>query len=465
MTMVLSFLGNLGSSLGPRTRKVLRYVGLAVLAIVTFVFAFQMTFPFDRVKAKVIEALSDKYEVTIGGVERGLIPGRMYFKAFSLRTRPTKASDVATTAYIEQLEVDLGLLALLRGTVAVKLDAKIGPGHIKGKVALARSGMSVHLKGDDLPSGSLPVQVALGLPMNGKVRFSFDLDVPNEKSKTGAVAPNWARAEGGAEFACPSGCTVGDGKSKLKLTTNNARQQAFLDEGGGGIDFGKVNIDSLIADVEIKHGKLEITRFETRSGDGELHIQFSMMLNQDFQSSLVAGCLRFRGSDALLKREPKTHAAISTTGAPLGPDNLFHIKLDGPLRQVRRIGVVCGSASGSGGESPGGATPRPNLTITPEVPKPGLGSVSTPPPPQPPPPQVQPPGSPAAPPAAPAAAPPSAPAAPTGPTEVPHAPGAVGEGPPPVVFPSTGSAAPSTGSAPPSPAPPPPPAAPGASPQ
>ena len=30
-----------------------------------------------------------------------------------------------------------------------------------------------------------PVREALGLPMSGKVRFVFDLDLPNEKSKAG----------------------------------------------------------------------------------------------------------------------------------------------------------------------------------------------------------------------------------------------------------------------------------------
>ncbi|HMG56940.1 MAG TPA: type II secretion system protein GspN [Kofleriaceae bacterium] len=443
MALVLSYLGNLGSNLGPRTRKVLRYVGLVVLALVSFVFAFQMTFPFDRVKDKVIEAVEDKYDLTIGGVERGIIPGRVYFKAVTLRFRPTKPTDVATTFFMDQVEVDLGLFALLRSTIAVKLDVKLGPGHIKGRLALSSSGTSIHATGEDLPSASLPVR-ELGLPMSGKVRFSVDLEVPNEKSKSGKIAANWTKAEGSAEFACPSGCTIGDGKSKLKLTTNNARQQAFLDEGGGGIDFGKVNIESLVADLELKKGTLEITKFDTKSSDGELHIAFNMKLNQDFQASLIAGCLRFRGSDALLKREPKTHAAISTTGAPLGPDNLFHIKLDGPVRALRRIGVVCGSAAGSGGAGGGdssGAGPRPNLTINPDTPNPrppGLGSVSLPPPPA----QVTPPPVASPPPSPPPGPPPGTPPAAAPETTGGDAarPGSnIGEAPAPGVFPSNGS--------------------------
>jgi type II secretion system protein N len=374
-------------SLGPRMRKVARYVGFVVVGLVAFVLALQLTFPFDRVKDKIIEALSEKYEVTIGSVEGGIMPGRVYFKAVSLRTRPATADEVPSTLYIEQLELDVGIVALLGGAAAVELDAKIGPGHIRGDIELSKSATRIDLVGEDLPSASLPVREVLGLPMSGKLQLAFAVDVPTEKLKNGKTGPDWTQAEGRVQLACPAGCTVGDGKSKLRPKLKNQRNQAFAE---GGIDFGKVNIDKLAAVVELKDGKLRVTRFETKSPDGDLHVDFDMTLNQDMDQSQVTGCLRFRGSDALLKREAKTHAAISTTGAPLGPDNLFHIKLDGPLREVRRLGQTCGSgnAGGSGSPSnagnPGGLSPapeRPNLTITPEQP------VRIPPPPAEPPPQ------------------------------------------------------------------------------
>jgi len=416
MASRLGSFAQLGRHLGPRSRKVIRYAGFVVLALVTFVFAFQLTFPVDRVKDKAIEALADKYDVAIGDVDRSIIPGRIYFHSVSITTRPVKASDVPTRFHMDELEVDLGILAAIRGTLVVNLDARIQAGRIVGKIALASSGTQVHFVGEDLPSIHLPVREALGLPMSGNVRFKFDLDLPNDKAKTGKAAPNWAKANGGAEFACPSGCTFGDGKSKLKLTAKDQRQQALLDESGGGIDFGKVNVDSIYANLELKQGKLEITRFETKSNDGELHIALNMVFNQDINASQVTGCLRFRGSDALLKREPKTHAAFSTTGGPLGPDNLFHIKLDGQLRNVRRLPLVCGSNAGDGSS---GSTARPNLTVPPEAPKPGLGAVSAPPP-------VVPTPAPAYPPPA-------------------GAPGGSGDhpaGPPPVPPPAQGSAPP-----------------------
>jgi type II secretion system protein N len=350
--------------LGPRTRKILRYAGFVVLALVTFVFALQMTFPFHRVKDKAIETLSEKYEVTIGDVERGFIPGNMSFKAVSLRTRPTKPDDVPTTFFIERLDLGIGLFALLRGAVAVKIDAKIGSGHITGTAAMSRGGTSLDFVGEDLPSASLPMSEVIGLPMSGKIGFALELELPNSKNKAGRVGTDWSQAEGKLELACPAGCMFGDGKAKLKAKLKNRAQQAFAE---GGIDFGKVGVDSLFARVDIGDGKMKISRFDTKSTDGELFVDVEMAFAQDLQSSNVTGCLRFNGSESLRKREAKTYAALSTTGAPLGPDNLFHIKLDGPLREVRRIGAVCTPGAGSGSDSAPPAA-RPNLTVTPETP-------------------------------------------------------------------------------------------------
>ncbi|HWU87364.1 MAG TPA: type II secretion system protein GspN, partial [Kofleriaceae bacterium] len=354
-------------NLGPRTRKVLRIAGYVVLALVTFVFALQLTFPFDRVKAKIGETLAAKYVVTIGDVERGWIPGRVYFNSVSLQTRPSKSDDVASTIYIDRLEVDLGILPLLGAKVSVDLDAALGGGHIRGNISISKGATSVAITGSTLQSQMLPMREVIGLPMSGIVEFSFDLDLPNEVGKTGKSSPNWQKAEGSAELACPSGCTFGDGKTKLKTKLKNARNAAFAAD---GIEFGTVNIKTLLAKVEIKAGRLEVTKFDTKSDDGTLFIDYAMDLEPSLDESTVTGCLRFNGSQTLLKREPKTFTAISATGAPLGPDNLFHIRLADKFKDMKRLGQPCGSAvAGKSMDNPaGGGTSRPQLTVPPDEP-------------------------------------------------------------------------------------------------
>ena len=352
-------------NLGPRMRKGLRIAGYVFLALFTFVFALQLTFPYERVKAKIEEALAEKYQVTIGEVERGWVPGRVYFNSVSLQTRPTKPDEPVTTIYIDRFEVDVDFLPLLRGAASVNLDAAIGAGHIRGNLTVSKGETSVSFSGADLQAQMLPMRDAIGLPMFGMVEFEFSLDLPNEKQKSGKVGPNWQKAEGDVKIACPSGCTFGDGKTKLKTKLKNARSQAFAAE---GIEFGKVTLKSLLAKVEIKTGQLKVTQFEAPSDDGTLHVEFALDLQPSLDESNVTGCLRFNGSPSLLQREPKTFSAITATGAPLGPDNLFHIRLTDKFKDMKRLGQLCGSAvSGKSMDSPGGST-RPTLQAQPDEP-------------------------------------------------------------------------------------------------
>ncbi len=354
--------------LGPRTKKVLKIVAYVVLALVTFVFALQLTFPYNRVKDKVIEGLASKYDVTISSVERGFMPGKITFNAVTLRTRPSKADEVATTFFIKKLEVNAGILSLIGGTASVDIDAEIGPGHIRGTVAISKSSTVIDIEGVDLPSAMLPMREAIGLPMSGKIAFSVDLTLPNEKAKNASKAvPNWQKAKGAFAFDCDSNCTFGDGTTKLRPKLKNARSQAFAAD---GIDFGKVNVNSMHAHVTIKDGIMELDKFDTKSEDGELHVDFQVTLAPQLDDGMVAGCLRFKGSEILMKKEPRTHAALSTTGANLGPDGLFHIRLDGKFKEMKRLAQTCGPAikdvnMDDPGNPSNNNTGRPNLTVQP----------------------------------------------------------------------------------------------------
>jgi type II secretion system protein N len=374
-------------NLGPRTRTILKYAGYTLFALFMFVFALQMSFPYRRVKDKLIEAASDKYDITISTVERGFMPGRVYFKGVSIRTRQTSASEVVNTFYIDKLELDLGILSLIGGTISLDFDATIGHGDLEGSISVGKFGrgdISADITGRALPGDALPMRAALGLPMTGKIEFDVDLSLPVEKNKMGKTGINWQKARGGISLGCPSGCTFGDGKTKLKPLLKNTRNQVMV---GEGIDFGKVNLDSLIAKVSIKNGTLKLDKFDTKSKDGELHIDYEMKLEKSFDESMVTGCLRFKGSDDLLKREPKTHAAISTTGAELRSDGLFHIRLTDRFKDMKRLNQECGpnGAVGPGGGATGGRPERPNLTVQPDevakpIPGPTTPTMTAPPP-------------------------------------------------------------------------------------
>jgi len=397
--------------LGRRGMLVVRYVAIVLVALFAFTLALQATFPYDRVKDKVIESLAAQYDVTIGGVERGWKPGRVYFKAVSLRTRVTKPEETATTIFVDKLEVDLGLLSLIGMNISVDLEAKIGAGQIKGNITLpklGKAGVKVDIKGTDLPGASLPLRSALGLPMTGKLDFAVDLDLPVSKNKMGRTSTDWTKVDGSIDLSCPSGCTLGDGHTKLKPLLKNRTNQVMV---GDGIDFGEVHISTLdvhavftpaVGDAEAhsssyKPGKFEVKKFNLTSPDGELHVDYMMTMAPSLDDSVVAGCLRFKASDNLLKKEEtkKTYAAISTTGAELRSDGLFHIKLSDRFKDMKRLNLECGpNAAGSkvgNGEdfTPHvGAPPHISTVPLPEPktasPPPPMPEPSAPPPPPPP---------------------------------------------------------------------------------
>jgi hypothetical protein len=272
--------------------------------------------------------------------------------------------------------------------LSVDLDAKIGAGHIKGNITLpkfGKAGVKLDLEGSDLPGANLPLRSVIGLPMTGKLDFAVALELPVTKNKMGRSLTDWSKADGSIDLSCPTGCTLGDGHTKLKPLLKNRTNQVMV---GDGIDFGEVHINSLdvlgkftpaVGDPDAhsssyKPGKFEVTKFDVVSNDGELHVDYLMTMAQTIDESVVSGCLRFKASDNLLKKEEtkKTYAAISTTGAELRADGLFHIKLSDRFKDMKRLNADCGpnapaSKIGNGEDftpHPGG---RPQITPMPDV--------------------------------------------------------------------------------------------------
>jgi type II secretion system protein N len=380
----------ISSRLGRRGTIILRYVGIVVLALVVFAFALQATFPYERVKDRAIEALSGSYDVTIGSVDRGIIPGNVTFNDVTLRSRTKDPAEVPMVVVVKQIDVKMGLLALFGLNISTNLDLKIGNeksgyGHIKGNLTwpkFGKAGIAIALEGSDLPAGSLPMQAGLGLPMRGKVEFQVDLDLPVSKNKMGRTSTDWTKAEGTLDLSC-TGCTLGDGKAKLKPLLKNRSSQVMV---GDGIEIGEITISALEAHAmftpavgdpdahssSYKPGKFELTKFDLKSPDGELHVDYLMTMATTIDESIVSGCLRFKPNESLLKNEQgkKTYGAMSTTGAELRSDGLFHIKLSDRFKDMKRFNAECGknapaSKIGNGEDFTPHPMGRPTIQPTP----------------------------------------------------------------------------------------------------
>ena len=115
-----------------RHKRILTWVGYPMLALVTFVFALSWTFPYDRLEGKIEQALSDKYDVQIGSIESTLLPGGIVLQSVTVKTRPKAEDEKPITIYVEQIELNIGLLAALTGTISVDITADLGGGRVAG---------------------------------------------------------------------------------------------------------------------------------------------------------------------------------------------------------------------------------------------------------------------------------------------------------------------------------------------
>ena len=202
-----------------RQKRILRWVGYPLLALVTFAFAVHLTFPYERVKDRLVAAMADKYEVKVLDVKRTILPGGIILEGVSLTPRvdPSAAekegeegeeAEPPPPLYIDTLRVDMGLLAALSSTADVDVLAEIGGGSIEGNINLSKAAVKAKFSTELLPLDNIipGLKAAVGLPMKGRLNASVDLTLPEGR---------WDKAEGEIALSCPS-CTIGDGKSKIK---------------------------------------------------------------------------------------------------------------------------------------------------------------------------------------------------------------------------------------------------------
>lgn len=344
--------------LGPRGLAALRVVGWIALALVAFVMALQLTFPYDRVKDKLAEAMASRYDMKVTRVERGWLPGKMILHGVTLADRPTHVGEVPPVMFIDKLEVDVGVLALVRGVAAIDVDATIGDGHLRGTLELARSGNHIDLTASNLQADALPMlrDAVAGLPLFGRIDGVVRLD----------LTPDFKKTSGALQLACARGCAIGDGKTRFKPKVANAKSAAML---GDGIDFGTVNIDRWLARVEFKDGKADLARWEFESPDTVLDLDLHLRLGRTLSDSEVAaGCLKFKGTEALSKREPKTAAALTTTGGVMDTAGLFNIKLEGKFGELKKRPRLC-TAAGADDPTGGATTPDGKIDSRPALSK------------------------------------------------------------------------------------------------
>jgi type II secretion system protein N len=371
----LSRLRALPLHLSGRQRTIARWAGISLLALVSFLFTLKFTFPYDRLEGKLAEVLAGKYDVTVGDVGGGFLPGTVVFENVVLRSRPDQPGEKATEIAIDELVLDMGLdfglLGALRKKVVFDVDAELVGGTIEAEVESSTTNFEAHIETEALELGKLPgVAAAVGLPLSGALDAKIDLQLPGAK---------WKNAEGNIALDCV-GCTVGDGVAKLTMTPNGSSRRrrsagaaAFQST---GVTVPRLALGQAQVQVDISKGVGEIKNFSATSQDGWLKIEGKIEFRDPFANTLFPGCMRFKLSDELKRRDPKFgNIEYTLSEKTRQQDGSFAIPTKGRLAELRwDVRRKCGTGGASDSESDDrGVSERPGLARRPRLGRPGAG--------------------------------------------------------------------------------------------
>ncbi|MBZ0231717.1 MAG: type II secretion system protein GspN, partial [Deltaproteobacteria bacterium] len=313
--------------LSPRARFALKIAGFVFLGIVTFVYALHLTFPYERVAARMKEALATKYIVTISKVERSAVPGRFRMKGVTLTSRPSVEGQPVTTMFFQSVEVDVSFIPLLGGRAEVGLDIATGSGGMTGDVRMSKSSLNVDFRLKRMPLSTIPgIADAVGLPLGGLGDGRIRLDLPKN---------DWTKASGRVDLSCTVGCTVGDGVARVYPKAKREADALMVKD---GFPVETIDISRFVLGIAIAKGEAKRDKFEFESPDGDIAIDFNIKLAKKIDDSIITGCIRYRCSGDYLAKSP---AACELGSPAVDSDGFRNIKLTGKLDKMRRLGSVC----------------------------------------------------------------------------------------------------------------------------
>jgi len=349
--------------LSDRQKKLVRWVGYPVLALFVFVFALFYTFPYEQLRDKLVEQVSQRYDITIASIGPTLVPGGIVLESVTLQDRPEDPDQVPSMMFFDEIEVDVGLLALLFGRLNVDLVAETASGTLEGSISSdspnlkSASELEVEVKTEGIQLGGIPgVREGVGLPVTGGLDAELKLVLPEMK---------FANAEGYLRFKCAN-CSIGDGVSKIKprlpeSKRNDPRYKRRLAMYGDGLTVPQIALGAAEASIVIDKGVGKIEKLSAVSPDGELVLTGEIKFADPFKNSTLPGCLRFRISEELKKREKDFGNIDLILDAKRDDEGFFSFPTKGKLTTLQwDTRKPCKGIGGDGAED--GIKVRPTIS-------------------------------------------------------------------------------------------------------
>jgi type II secretion system protein N len=304
----------------PDRLRQIRRIGLyAGFGLIVFVVALYLSFPYDRAKEAATRIISKTFDVDVEIGSAGPAFGlAVMFRDIRVRTRPTTGKPTRFT--IDSAKFSPSLFAVFSSSFPYSLTADA----LGGTIALDQSGspgkkgaFRTDLVVRDIDAAEIPgLKETINLPLTGKVTLEAKL-----ASETG----RFADANGQLTLSCV-GLAAGDGKTPLKVPSIPMLAQ--------GITLPRIRIGDLGGHVAIEKGTAKLQGVESKSPDGEVALEGEIALHDPLSLTTLNLYLRFKLSDAVMKKEVALQILPAVAAAGKRPDGSYGVKFGGRVGQM-----------------------------------------------------------------------------------------------------------------------------------
>jgi type II secretion system protein N len=315
-------------ALSPRLKKILIWSGYPTFALFVVVVTIFASLPRDRIKDKLETGLSADpmsgapmalgVDVTIGELGLNLLTGLgLSASDIVVRTRPLDQNIKPARYLIEDVSLKVGLFGLMFGRPTYTVRAHALQGELKAKIGMSPAQQTIFIDAKNLVLTGVPgIQQAITLPVAGTI--SLNVDAVAAKSMA-------ANLDGKAEITIED-FILGDGKAKLTVPGD-----PFM---AAGITFPRLRFGTVNGQLIMEKGKGRIEGLHVKSPDGEAYLEGYIDLRDPLGMSQIHGYLRFKPSEALVKREPTVELMSNAMSASKRPDGFIGFQLSGPLSAI-----------------------------------------------------------------------------------------------------------------------------------
>ncbi len=273
--------------------RVSQWIGYPVFFFVCFMFFAYLTFPYDRLRDKLIQvAAVQGYELEVIDLEPSWLTG-VTLSGVRLILPAQAEGEPTLDLVVDELTVRVALLPLIIGNTALSFDAEMANGYAEGDVSLGdqEAEVEAELEMIDLKRISA-LRRYTKIPVEGVVTGEIELDMPQEIGQS----------TGEIELAI-EGLAVGDNESQIQVP------------GWGGLTVDRADLGTLELTATIADGVATIDQLKSHGKDLKLDGSGTVRLARPLTRSQLDLLARLEILDAYKQRSGRIASVLDLAKA------------------------------------------------------------------------------------------------------------------------------------------------------